>query len=272
MPALLAFFYWQTKGIGFMGMRALIYVLTIFILITGCNNREKIVMGLSQEDANEILVALWDNHINATKEAHSDRKNTNYTISVPAKQAHEALRILVINQLPPKKSIGLKEVYPPGSAGIIPTKSDEAARLTMALQGEVEALIKALPHVADAHVVLSIENNNAKSASLTVTYRPDLNDEILPVNENELQSLVSSAIGGLSFENIIVVMKALKPIKYINSYESININKLSATPSSNPVSNNLIWPLFVLVILALLTAAYALMRPRIKSWLGAAKS
>ena len=217
-----------------MGTQVRLFLLTSGILfITACNDREIIVEGLTQDDANEILVALWDHNLDATKESHSNRKNINYDIKVKKKQAHAALRILVINQLPRSKRAGLKEVYPPGSAGIIPTKSDEQARLIMALQGEIESLIKALPQIVDAHVVLSMDqshelskNNSAKSASLTITYRPDPEDDTMPISESELQHLVSSAVGGLPIESVRVIMKALKAVKFLSPKEPLAVELL----------------------------------------------
>lgn len=257
-----------------MGTRIRFLALAIGVLFTiGCKNREVVVEGLSQEDANEILVALWDHHIDATKEGHANRKNISYDVKVKKKQAHAALRILVVNQLPKSKRAGLKEVYPPGSAGIIPTKSDEQARLIMALQGEIESLIKALPQIVDAHVVLSMDQSHelskstsAKSASLTITYRPDPEDENLPISEIELQSLVSSAVGGLPIESVRVIMKALKAVKFLSPKEPTSVELLPKN-SSLATPSNLVWPLITLVILALITATYALLRPRFKNWL-----
>lgn len=268
MPALLAFFL-LTKGI-FMGTHIRLILALSVLFIMGCNNREIIVEGLTQDDANEILVALWDHHIDATKEGHPNRKNINYDIIVKKKHAHAALRILVVNQLPKSKRAGLKEVYPPGSAGIIPTKSDEQARLIMALQGEIEALIKALPQIVDAHVVLSMDQSHelsktasSKSASLTITYRPDPDDEALPISESELQNLVSSAVGGLNTDSVRVIMKPLKPVKFLSPQEPTLPEFLPET--IKPKQSNLIWPLLTLLILALITSSYALLRPRLKS-------
>ena len=257
-----------------MGMRLRFFALAMGILfIVGCNDREVIVEGLTQADANEILVALWDHRIDAIKEGRTNRKDTNYNIRVKKKQTHAALRILVINQLPQSKRAGLKEVYPPGSAGIIPTKSDEQARLIMALQGEIESLIKALPQIVDAHVVLSLDqshefskNSSTKSASLTITYRPDPDDDALPISEKELQSLVSSAVGGLPLESVIVIMKALKAIKFLSPKEPL-LSDILGKNSNTGSQNNLIWPLLTLLMLALITATYALLRPRFKNWL-----
>jgi len=266
MPALLAFFLAQRI---FMGTHVRLTLVLGVLCIIGCNNREVIVEGLTQDDANEILVALWDHHIDAAKEGHVNRKNINYNIITKKKQAHAALRILVMNQLPKSKRAGLKEVYPPGSAGIIPTKSDEQARLIMALQGEIESLIKALPQIADAHVVLSMDQSHElsksaspKSASLTIMYRPDPDDEALPISESEVQNLVSSAVGGLSVESVRVIIKPLKPLKFLSPQTSVPEVVPKAT---SPKQSHLIWPLLTLLFLALITASYALLRPRLKN-------
>jgi type III secretion system YscJ/HrcJ family lipoprotein len=249
-------------------MRAFLSLITLAMLIVGCKDQEIILEELSQNEANEILVALWDNHIEASKKAHIHRKSLNYSINVPKKDAHQALRILVINQLPSLIRSGLKDIYTASSSSIIPTKSDESARLTLALQGEIEALIKTLPQVADAHVVLSLEHTNElshsahpKSASLTLTYRPDPHDDTPPFNEQELQNLVSSAIGGLPASSVNVIMKALKPVQFLRPHEFTQPLKNAGSPKA------LIYSLFSLVILTFFTALYAMLRPKFKLWI-----
>ncbi len=109
---------------------------------------------LSQRDANEILVVLRDHQIEAKKVGQTTKKSVIYRIEVKEQCAKDALRLLVHNQIPKIQRAGLKEVYPPGGSGIIPSKSDELARMTMAMQGEIEALLKVIPGIADARVVM----------------------------------------------------------------------------------------------------------------------
>ncbi len=229
-------------------MKKLIYLL-VFVFMA-CEHAEIIVDNLNQNDANEIIVVLQDHHINSKKVAVSGRKNTSYQISVAKKDQVHALRVLVNNQLPKNFRAGLKEVYPPGSAGLIPTKSDELARLTMALQGEIEGLLRVLPGIVDARVMLSGEK--AKSASAALIFRNLQNQA--PMSITEIQNLVASAVGDMNPQQVQVVMKEL-PI--LAPPKILDVDQAKATP------NYLIWLLLSLSMIALLLAAYAFWRPRL---------
>ena len=120
--------------------------LMVLCLLHGCDHYEIIIDDLSQRDANEVLVLLRSHQINAKKTGLTQKKNTVYHIKVKQKSSEEALRLLVHHQIPKNYRASLKEVYPPGSSGIIPSKSDEVARMIMAMQGESEALLRVLPN------------------------------------------------------------------------------------------------------------------------------
>lgn len=250
--------------------KKLVWVLSLamMVLMLGCNKHEIIQEGLNQYDANVVLVALRERNIEATKLAVANRKNTTYNITVDKKHAKDALRILVYEQIPKNNRPGLREVYPPGSAGLIPTKSDEQARLIMAQEGELEAMLKILPNVIDARVVLSLEQSSdigrapsPKSASVALTYKAN-NDE-MPLSPNEIASLVSSAIDSLAMEKVMVVMKSIKPLE-IEKETSEILAQYPAPPPKNSYSPVLLWSLLALTFFALMLAAYAFLRSHFK--------
>lgn len=247
-------------------------ILALALFLTGCNSREIIAEGLSQPDANIVLVTLREHEIEAQKVSVANRKNTTYNIAVDKKQAKDALRILVYEQLPKSYRPGLREVYPPGSAGLIPTKSDEQARLIMAQEGELEALLKILPNVVDARVVLSIDQNidigrapSTKSAAVTMTYKPNPEDDDAPLSAPQIANLISSAVGSLALEQVMVVIKPIRPIPKEKAADKI-ANPLPAPPPKNASSPVLLWTLLALTFVALILAAYAFLR---SSWFNA---
>ena len=120
-------------------------------LASGCGPNHDIVSGLDQLEANEILVVLRAKGIDGEKVKEEGRVVT-FAVLVKDVDVDDALRLLVANKLPRTRSQGLKEVYPPGGGGLIPTKSEEKAKFLMAMQGEIERKLKAMPGIVQAHV------------------------------------------------------------------------------------------------------------------------
>ncbi len=227
------------------------------LFFIGCKEQQVVVEGLTQNEANEILVFLHDHDIRGSKERVQERRQNTYQIKVPKKHGDQALRILVNNQLPRVYRAGLKEIYPPGSSGLIPTKSDENARLMMALQGEIESLLRVLPGVVDARVMLSLDAHQAiQSASVALIYEAGQMD---PNEVTEIKNLVAKAQTHLSPEAIHVVMKELIP----KDHHLIN------PPIAKISKNNfyLTTVLLVITALALIIAAYAFLRPTLANYL-----
>lgn len=226
------------------------FLLLSCLFLCACKEEQLIVEGLTQNEANEIIVILHDHEIRANKERIAERKQTTYQIKVAKKYSDQALRILVNNQLPRTFRAGLKEVYPPGSAGLIPTKSDENARLIMALQGESEALLRVFPGVVDARVMLSMDSHqNVQSASVALIYQTG---QLEQSDAAEIKSLIAKANSSLLIENIHVVMKELSPKDHQLINPPIKLAKNNFFPMTL---------LFIITALALMIAAYAFLRP-----------
>jgi type III secretion system YscJ/HrcJ family lipoprotein len=241
-----------------------LWLMGALFLLAGCKTEEIILENLSQNDANEILVALASQKIPAQKKPKASRKEVFYQISVDKKQAIQALRVLVANRLPQVFSAGLKEVFPPGQGGIIPTKGEEMARNTMALQGEIERLLYGLPKVMQARVVLNLgeqtlREGTPKSASVALLMRPnDDNSDNFEDLKPEIKSLVSKALGSASVDSISVMIKKYEPVNYLAT--SPETPKSVAAPTDQKPSSNLLWILLCITILALLIGGYGALR------------
>jgi type III secretion system YscJ/HrcJ family lipoprotein len=230
------------------------------VFFVGCEGVESVIEDLSQRDANIALVLLRSNNIEAHKESHQAKKNTTYHIKVKKNQAENALRLLVENHIPNLDRATLKDVYPPGSSGLIPSKSDELARLIMAMQGESEALLKVVPGIVDARVVFSFDppmdfksSNTKKTASVAVVYQssPEIPDP--PLTVHEIKNLIAASFSGLSPEDVTVVQKVLQPHEVVDAQKDITIINQSPKPSFQ-------WLLLLLTAVALLVAGYGVMR------------
>lgn len=244
-----------------------IVCLSVFhLLLISCTHHEIVIDELSQREANEVLVLLRGQKIAAEKVGQAVKKTTVYQIKVKKEQAEVALRLLVENQIPKTYRASLKEVFAPGTAGLIPTKADEIARMTMAMQGEIEALLKVIPGIADARVVISYEPSldyqkitPKKTASVALIYLPQ--QDHIPLSELEVKNLIASSITGLLPEDVMVVERVLKPVEYLNtSLLEKPINNLSSDTLLSTKAAFSPWILMALTIIALIIAAYAVVR------------
>lgn len=189
-----------------------------------CAGDIDIVHGMTELEANEVLVVLDTQGIDAHKEKEEGRQVT-WAVFVDADFSESALRILVRNKLPKSRSQGLAEVYPAGSGGLIPTKSEEKAKFLMALQGEIERKLKTLPGIVQAHVSVVLPDKDVvrdleaapslTTASVAVVYNLQENGEP-PVGEKEVKTLVAAAVEDLKPENVEVMLKENQPMALVD--------------------------------------------------------
>lgn len=129
------------------------------LAFAGCASDLDIVHGLNELEANEIIVVLGGEGITAMKAKEEGRVVT-WAVIVNESEGQNALSLLVRNKLPRERSQGLAEVYPAGSGGLIPTRSEEKAKFLMAAQGEIERKLKSLPGVVRAHVSIVVPDKD----------------------------------------------------------------------------------------------------------------
>jgi type III secretion protein J len=192
---------------------------------SACDSPREIVHGMTELEANEILVVLEDQGISGDKTMEEGRIVT-WKVAVPTSRSRDALKVLVNNRLPKPRSTTLGDVYPPGSGGMIPTKSEEKAKFLLAMQGEIERILKSIPGVQDAKVSVVVPEKNVirdvdtppppATASVAIVYNPD-KDGKKPVPEERIQSLVAAGVEGLKPQNVQVVMKENRPSPIVSS-------------------------------------------------------
>lgn len=195
------------------------FACALAVLPAACEGQLDIVHGLDELEANHILVVLESQGIPAAKQKEEGRVPT-WAVLVPQSQSMEALRVLVANRLPKPKSQGLAAVYPAGGGGLIPTKTEEKAKFLLAVQGEIENMLKALPGIQDARVTIVIPEKDVvrdletppppATASVAVVYNPEDGGK-KPVDEKKLQELVAAAVEDLRPDNVKIIMKENRP-------------------------------------------------------------
>jgi type III secretion protein J len=192
-----------------------IAVLLCAVLLTACGSPLELVHGLTEFEANQVLVVLNRQGIPAKKAAEEGRVIT-WKVIVNDSDADRALALLVLNKLPKQRSQGLAEVYPAGGGGLIPTKSEEKARYLMALQGEIERKLTVVPGVLQAHVSIVQPDKDIirdldkapppSTASVAIVYAPS-KDGTPPFTEKQMKQLVATSVEDLKPDNVEVLMR-----------------------------------------------------------------
>src|SRR3989338_811471 len=125
----------------------------LLLLFAACNKRA-LYHDLSEGEANEILVVLQHNDISAGKIKEVRQNEVFWSIEVSEPNLSKAQAILLANNLPRKRELGLTGVYK--EKGLIPTPDEQKARFLLALKGEIINSLEKLPEVVDADVVLNV--------------------------------------------------------------------------------------------------------------------
>jgi len=191
--------------------------------LAGCLSRD-LQSGLNEQDAQEIVVVLKQNGLEAfpVRETASDRDTAPaWTVRVKGggRNLLAAWQVMQENGLPRQKVKGLEDVF--ASKGMIPTASEEKARMLLGLSGELTRTIKSVTGVVDARVQVVLPENSPlldksqwspPTASVLVKHR----GSAPPLTEDEIRNLVARGVEGLQPENVAVVYK-----------------RISATPAPN---------------------------------------
>jgi type III secretion protein J len=193
---------------------AALILLTLLMPLAGCLSRD-LQTGLSEQEAQEIVVVLRQNGLEAypVREVTVDRDAAPaWTVKVKggSRNVLVAWQVLQDNGLPRQKVKGLEEVF--ASKGMIPTASEEKARMLLALSGELTRTIKSVAGVVDARVQVVLPENSPlldksqwspTTASVLIKHR----GSAPPLTEDEVKSLVARGVEGLQPENVAVVYK-----------------------------------------------------------------
>lgn len=253
-------------------------LLSLILTLSACQGDQEIIGNLSETDANEVLVVLASQKISATKvavAAKTGNKAPTYSVHVSGTKAPEAMRILVDNRLPRAKSAGLGEIYPSDSSSIIPSQSEEKAKFLRAMQGEVENMLKVLPGIIEARVVVVVPDQNVvrdlqsgppkATASVAVVYNPIDAKGTPPVKAEEIKYLVSSAIEDLAPSRVSVLMSENVPSSLMGLPKLVKkpvLKPEEVTPVSMFRDDLLMWLFGILALAGVLLGIFGIIRNR----------
>jgi type III secretion protein J len=195
----------------------LLFVTGLVVFLSGCVTHE-LQTGLSEQDAQEIVVVLNENGINAsaTKTASEKKGEEKWNVVIRGGDENlaRAWRVLEENGLPRQKDKGLEDVF--ANSGMIPTATEEKARLLLGTSGEISRTLKSVDGVVDAHVLVVMPESSPlldktervpPTASVLIKYR----GSATPLSDDDVRKLVARAVEGLQPENVAVVYKKIEP-------------------------------------------------------------
>jgi type III secretion protein J len=191
-------------------------LLTLLLLTAGCSKLH-LQGGLSEQDAQEIVVVLKENGLDAVleREAGESKEGPKFAVKVKGGDQNLVLawRVLRENGLPREKEKGLADVFAGG--GMIPTAAEEKARLLVGLAGEISRTLRSLEGVADArvHVVLPensplLERSQWKPTTASVLLKHTTPQP--PLTEAQVKALVAKGVEGLENDQVAVVFKKVE--------------------------------------------------------------
>lgn len=181
------------------------------LCLTGCNPQTTIVTNVPEREANEIVVLLSSKGIQAEKMAApvtavGGAAAPGFHVSVPSDQIRESLSILNAAGLPRMKGKTLLDLF--GSQGLVPSELQDSIRYQEGLSEQLGNTIRKMDGIVDANVQITFPRTEGESvpmtASVYVKHRGVL-DNPNSLMTTKIKRLVSSALPGLSIENVSVV-------------------------------------------------------------------
>jgi type III secretion protein J len=206
------------------------------LLLSGCS--EPIYHGLDERDANEMVVVLEQQGIDASKRRDPAADDA-WIIEVPPAQSGEAWRILQKEGLPRREVSGFDQFYPSG--GLVPTENEERVLLQFSTAQELTRSLLKIDGVVDAQVNLVLPEKpkvqlestviEPPRASVLVKYKAE--SQKPPVSREEVARLVSGGVEGLEQKRVDVIFtRAERSAQPLAKSKVSSIGPIAVAPES----------------------------------------
>jgi type III secretion protein J len=201
---------------------ALLLLVAAAFAAAGCQTA--VLHGLSEQDTNEVIAALQDQGILASKEPDNAEAGT-WKVVVPRKDANRVWSVLQGYRLPSTRGRRVQDVF--GKSKLLTGPLEEKALYLEALQGEIahtlesaSGVVSARVHVAIPEPDLSGQTSHEVKASVMLEYHPDPSGRP-PLREDEVRGVVASGVNDLKPENVSVVMKPILLVRAQQTYDFV---------------------------------------------------
>ncbi len=184
------------------GALALVLSALFTLLTAGCgSSTTDLIQVETEKEANHILTVLASasagvtnaDPIVGTKQALEKQRKTVWQVRVPSKDAENARRVLLAHDLPKDKHPGLSGLA--SSSGLIPSRTDERARLMDAIAGELQKTIESIDGVVSARVHVVVPEREAL-AGPDAAPSPTRASVIVQTTRERLRAVVSGPPAG----------------------------------------------------------------------------
>lgn len=183
------------------------------LLLAGCQS--DLYSSLTETEANQMLAVLMSNGIEANKTA---KGKEGFTVSVDNRDMLRSIALLNDRGFPKNNRDSIGKVFQ--KSGIMSSPFEERVRYIYALGEDVAQTLSQIDGVVTARVHLVIPDApqlgqavKPSSAAVFIKHQPGTDLEFLVP---QIRRLVSSAIEGLDYQSVTVVLTEAQPAKEVS--------------------------------------------------------
>lgn len=218
------------------------------VLLGACD--ASVASGLDEPQANAIVEALARAGISAQKRRGAGADDTTHEVRVAADALPSALAVLRDEALPRRDPPGLGDVF--GRAALVPTPTEERARLAAALSGELATTLQHLDAVREARVHVALPATTDLRLEPTAERpRPEASvllevvEDVPAPSDDDLRRIVAGAVDGMEPADVAIV-RVVAPTRSPDRQASqlASVGPFRVAPASAPGLQALLAGLF----------------------------
>ena len=170
-----------------------------------------VVQGVHETEANRVVAALDQSGIAAVKNADESTGSgaQTFRVSVGSDEVARAVAVLNANGLPRREEPGFSETY--GQSSLVQTATEERARASQSIAGELARTIERIDGVLDARVHIALPDS--RDAPLDGASAPHPTASVMvrfagahaPYDDEAMRRLVAGAVVGMRTDDVSIV-------------------------------------------------------------------